>query len=135
MKILKNISAFMILFSLMMLVSCEYEFIEIAAPTPPDPNDTTIDTVSFSAEIEPIFAASSCTNCHSNSGATAGLNLSAGSAYNSITSNGLVVADDPDASKIYYYPNPVTGTHNTKYGSNDDADLIYLWIYQGALDN
>ncbi len=121
------------LFFISVLISCEYEFIEVGGPQPPDPNDTTVDTVSFSAEIEPIFSASTCTNCHNGGSLTP--DLTAGNAYNSITSEGLVVPGDPEASKIYTYPNPVTGSHNTRYKSTDDADKIYLWIYQGALDN
>lgn len=120
------------LFCIMIMISCEYEFIEVAEPQPPDPNDTTIDTVSFTGQIEPIFVSSSCTNCH-NGGLA--LDLSAGKAYNSIQVNGAVVAVDPNASQIYTYPHPITGTHNTKYSTTDDSKLISDWIYQGALDN
>jgi hypothetical protein len=122
------------LFFISVLISCEYEFIEIAGPKPPDPNDTTnpVDTVSFAAEVVPIFSASSCTNCH-NGGLA--LDLSAGNAYSSIMSNGMAIPEDPENSKIYYYPHPVTGTHGTKYQNTDQSDLIYLWIFQGALDN
>lgn len=121
------------LFLVSVLISCEYEFIEVAGPKPPDPGDTTVPQVSFSGDIEPIFESSSCTNCHNGGSITP--DLSAGNAYESIISEGLVVVEDPEASKIYYYPHPITGTHNTKYGSTDESDLLYLWIYQGALDN
>jgi len=126
MKWLKQ--TFLALFFISVLISCEYEFIEVAQPTPPDPEDT----ISFTEQIEPIFVSSSCTNCHS--GALP-LDLSTGNAYNSIIDNGVVIAGDPEASKLYYYPHPVTGSHNTKYSSTDDTDLIYAWIFQGALDN
>ncbi|MCB2218918.1 MAG: hypothetical protein KQI35_00885 [Bacteroidetes bacterium] len=127
--------AFLALFAISMLISCEYEFIEVATPKPPDPNDTTVETVLFSTQIEPIFSASNCTNCHGGGSPSAGLNLSAGNAYNSIISNDLVTPGDPEASIIYTYPNPISGSHNTRYGSADDANLIYLWIFQGAMDN
>lgn len=120
------------LFFIGVLVSCEYEFIEIATPPPPDPGDTIIDTVFFAAQIEPIFESSQCTNCH-NGGLS--LNLKAGFAYESIYSNSTVVAKEPEASTIYTYPHPVTGTHNTKYGTVDDANLVYSWVAQGAMDN
>lgn len=115
-------------------ISCEYEFIEIATPTPPDPGDTTqpIDTIKFAAQIEPIFSSSSCTNCHY-SGAS--LDLTAGAAYNSIMSQNLAIPFDAENSRIYYYPHPQLGTHNTKYSTVDEANLIYGWIYQGCLNN
>jgi len=128
-NVVKQAIALFFIFS--MLMSCEYEFIEVAKPTPPDPNDTT--KVSFSAEIEPIFSTAACTNCHSGSGGSAGLDLSAGNAYNSINSNGFVTPNDPENSEIYLTPNP-TGSHFKQYTA-DQANLVYLWIYQGALDN
>ena len=36
------------LFLVSVLISCEYEFIEVAGPKPPDPGDTTVPQVSFS---------------------------------------------------------------------------------------
>jgi hypothetical protein len=124
------------LFIITMLISCEYDYIEVAGPTPPvppDTNDTTpVHKVSFSQVIEPIFATATCTNCH-NGGLP--LVLTAGNAYNSIMGLGLAVPGDPAASKIYYYPNPVTGTHATKYQTQAQVDSLSLWIYQGALNN
>lgn len=123
-----------IVIGILFLISCEYEYIEIATPEPPDPGDTTqpFDTIFFAAEIEPIFSNSSCTNCH-----TAGsfLDLTAGASYNSIMSQNLAIPLDAENSKIYYYPHPQIGTHNNKYSSVDDANLIYSWIYQGCLNN
>jgi hypothetical protein len=117
---------------LSIFISCEYEFIEVAKPKPPDPNDTTpVDTISFALTIEPIFQSSGCTGCHS----SGDINLSAGNAYNSIMTNSLAVPFDPEASKIYTIPHPVSGTHIKKYSSVDDANLIAEWIYQGALNN
>lgn len=122
------------LFLIGVLVSCEYEFVEIATPQPPDPGDTTtpVDTIHFAAQIEPIFVSSNCTNCHSGGLA---LDLRTGFAYASIFANNVVTPGDPTVSKLYTYPHPVSGTHNTKYATVDDANLIYSWIAQGALDN
>jgi len=110
------------------LGSCEYEFIEVYTPEPPDPTDT----IYFQAEITPIFVNSSCLGCHNGGMA---FDLSAPNAYNSIIDNDLVVPNDPDNSKIYTIPNPQTGSHAAKYSSINDANLIYGWIMQGALNN
>ena len=132
MKFNPIIQALVALFFISMMVSCEYDFIEIATPEPPDPNDTTVDTVRFATEIEPIFESSSCTNCHTGSFF---LVLTAGNAHASIMDNGAAVPLDPESSSIYTYPHPASGTHNTKYSSVDEANAIYTWIAQGALDN
>jgi hypothetical protein len=110
------------------MASCEYEFIEVYTPEPPDPTDT----IYFQAEITPIFVNSGCTNCH-NGGIA--FDLTASNAYNSIMANNLAIPGDPDNSLIYTFPHPQTGTHATKYSSLDDVNLIYGWISQGALNN
>ena len=127
--------AFIAMVGITLLISCEYEFIEVATPQPPDPNDSTVDTILFATDIVPIFEASNCLGCHSGGSATAGLDLSAGNAYSSIISNNLVTPGDPENSRIYYFPHPVSGSHSYTYNSTGDADLIYLWIFQGAMDN
>jgi hypothetical protein len=124
------------LFCITMLISCEYDYIEIAGPTPPlppDTNDTTpVHQISFSLAVEPIFNEATCLNCH-NGGLS--LDLRPGNAYNSITDNDLVVPGDPSNSKIYTYPNPSTGTHGTKYQTQAQVDSLSLWIFQGAQNN
>jgi hypothetical protein len=119
-----------------LLVSCEYDYIEIATPPPPPPpdtNDTTpVHKISYALRIEPIFGLATCTNCHSGGLA---LNLTTGNSYNSIMNLGMATPGDPLNSKIYTYPHPVTGSHGTKYQNTAQADSIYLWIYQGALNN
>lgn len=122
------IKIFALLFGAALFASCEYEFIEVYTPPPVD----LTDTVYFQAEIVPIFTNNSCLGCH-NGGIA--FDLGAGNAYNSLISNNLVVPFDPESSLIYTVPNPQTGTHATKYGSNTDANLIYAWIEQGALNN
>ncbi len=117
----------LVIFSL--FTSCEYEFIEVYTPVPPNP----ADTIHFQADIVPIFESSSCTACHK-PGGLAPFSLTAPDAYNSITDNNLVVPGDPENSIIYTYPNPQTGAHH-HYKSSSDVNLIYGWISQGALDN
>jgi hypothetical protein len=120
-------------FCISVLVSCEYDYIEIAKPQPPDPGDTNnpIDTIFFATQIEPLFESNSCTGCH---GGGFFLDLTPGNAYGSIMANGAAVAGDPDNSTIYSVPLP-SGSHYKKYASTDESDLIYMWIFQGALDN
>lgn len=131
MKWLKQ--TFAAIFILSLMVSCEYDYIEIAKPQPPDPGDTNnpVDTIFFSAQIEPLFASNNCTGCH---GGSNFLNLTTGNAHASIMANGFADPDDPENSEIYAVPLP-SGSHYAKYGSNDEANLVYSWIIQGALDN
>lgn len=119
-----------LVFALVTFASCEYDFIKLEYVPPPNPEDT----ISFSQEVVPIFESNSCTNCHK-PGGFGGLDLTAANAYNSIISQGLVNTADPASSKIYTYPNPTTGTHNAKYASEAEAQLILQWIEQGALNN
>ncbi len=116
-----------ILAAILLATSCQYKFIVEPVVPPPDPEDT----VYYSQEIEPIFGTQGCTGCHT-TGATKP-DLTIGNSYNSITSMGLVVPNDPDASKIYFYPLP-DGSHYAKYTSSQGA-IIFGWIDQGALDN
>lgn len=132
-KIIKQL--LIALLGVFLLASCEYEYITIDTPAPPNPGDTTnpVDTISFVGEIEPIFQ-NTCTStsCHSSN---MSLNLTTGNAYNSIYTNGVVTPGDPNSSAIYTLPHPTTGSHYKNYSTTDDADKIYIWIYQGALDN
>ena len=112
-----------------LFASCEYDFIEAPAPPPPpEPGDTTY----FAADVAPVFETDGCTACHNGGMA---FDLTAPNAYDNIISYNLVVAFDPDQSKIYTYPHPQTGSHNSKYKSNASVNTIYNWIMQGALDN
>lgn len=113
---------------IVLMASCEYEFIEVVTPEPPDPTDT----IYFQAEISPIFVSSSCTGCH-NGGLA--FDLTTANAYNSIMDNNLAIPGDPANSVIYTYPHPQTGSHATKYSTLNDVNLIYGWISQGALNN
>ncbi len=129
MKALRILSVLSFLIGLMLLVSCEYEFIEVAPPPPPpEPGDTT----SFAQEVAPIFESDGCTACHDGG---LSFDLTALNAYYSIKTNELVVPFNPEGSIIYTYPHPQTGEHHSKYKSNSHSNTIYNWIMQGALDN
>jgi len=110
----------LLLFVAVFMSSCEYEFIEPEAPA------VSTDTIHFST-IFPIFENTGCTDCH-NSGS---FDLTAPNAYSSIVNNNLAVPGEPENSLIYTKP---SGTHFENYSSSD-AELIYNWILQGALNN
>lgn len=111
----------------LMIASCQYKFIVEPAPIPPDPEDT----ISFSLQIEPIFSEDGCTACHKTSGQKP--DLTAGNAYNSLTTGGYIDAAAPELSKIYVVP-ASDGSHYKKYTSTQ-ALLLLTWIQQGAKNN
>lgn len=88
------------------------------------------DDLSFSTEIEPIFATQSCTNCHPGMSQP---DLTTGNAYQSLTDGDFINTKKPEESSIYTKPLP-DGSHAAKYTS-EQAQLILAWIEQGAKDN
>lgn len=115
------------LFALFM-ASCEYEFVK------PEPGPAPTDTISFANQVVPIWSNNGCTNCHQ-PGGIPDLDLTAANAYNSLNQTGVIDTANPDQSKIYTYPYPVTGEHAHHYGSETDAQTILQWIQQGAKNN
>jgi len=106
--------------------SCNYDFIKEAEPVDPGSN------VSFSQQILPIFNSNNnCTACHK-PGSTSP-DLTAANAYSSVGS--LINTSTPASSRLYTFPEPSTGTHNWKKYTASQAQLILLWITQGALNN
>ena len=101
---------------------------------PPVPTDTA--TMSFSADIQPIFNTScALAGCHV-SGAHAPI-LSQGIAYQALADGGYVIASDPVNSELMLW---LTGkkTPVMPLGSGPDPQInakIYAWINQGALNN
>jgi len=115
---------------LIFFTACQYEFIEVYTPPLPDP---TIE-VSFANEIVPIFTTDdNCTACHK-PGKEAP-DLSAANAYQSLVSGGYVLSNNPAASSIYTYVNPEATTHVWNGYNNYQAELVFIWINQGAKDN
>jgi len=120
-----------------MLVSftaCQYETIEISVNGDDDqePIDETI-ILSFATDIAPIFSDKDCTACHT-FGKTSP-DLTAANAYQSLVDGEYVVSNDPAASLIYTYPAPDATTHRWKYYNSRQAEKIFTWINQGALNN
>jgi len=115
---------------LAIVASCSYDFIEYPVEVPPDPNVT----VSFSEKIAPIFTTGDkCTSCHKTGGAAAP-SYATGQAYSAIVP-ALVDLADPESSIIYWHAHPNSATHLWKKLTPGEADLILLWIKQGALNN
>jgi len=113
-----------------LISSCQYKFTVEPKVVPPDPDVP----VSFSQEILPIWNTNNdCVSCHN--GQTNPLDLQEGAAYDQIISKGLVNTDVPEESIIYTHPNPDSNTHSWSKYSTNDAQLILLWIQQGALNN
>ena len=102
--------------------------------TPPLTQDTT--TISFSADIQPIFTAScALSGCH-----VAGAkvpNLTAGIAYQALQDGGYVIANDPDNSQLMLW---LTGkkTPGMPLGNSPNQEIntkVFAWIFQGAKNN
>jgi hypothetical protein len=120
---------FVALFCISVMISCEYEFIEIAEPIPPNPEDT----VSFANDVVPIFNTNNkCTSCHNTGGTQP--DLTPANAYNSIVP-ALVVLDNPESSEIYQYPHLSSSMHTWKKYTDAEAQTVLIWIQQGAPDN
>ncbi|MFC0875723.1 hypothetical protein ACE01N_03970 [Saccharicrinis sp. FJH2] len=122
---MKKISIIFSFIIMLGFVACEYtDIIE------DDGSGSVPESVSFSADIEPIFTTQSCTNCHPSMKKP---DLSAGNAYESIMDLGLVNTSNPAESELYTKPSP-DGSHGAKYTSAQ-AKLVLAWIEQGAKNN
>ena len=87
--------------------------------------------ISFKDTIQPIFTAS-CLGSFCHSGSTAP-NLTAGNAYGALQSGGFINTGTPAQSIIYMEMAPGGGM--SSHCTADQADLVLVWIKQGALDN
>jgi|ERR1017187_715502 hypothetical protein len=102
--------------------------------TPPVTQDTT--TISFSADIQPIFTTScALSGCHVAGGKVP--NLSTGVAFQSLQNGGYVVANDPDNSQLMLW---LTGkkTPGMPLGNSPNPVInakVSAWIFQGAKNN
>jgi len=119
---LKN---FIIIFiGVIAFASCEYETIK--------PEEIDLDNapqLSFATDIQPILT-SKCATCHS---ASYSLNLKSGASYNSMVSNGFIVAGKPAESTF-------VSAYDAKHGSENrlsasEKTKVQTWIAQGAKNN
>lgn len=117
-----------------LLTACEYAFIE---PTPAPPPPPVGDTISFAQDIIPLFNQSCNATCHKTGAIKP--DLSASNAYTVLTTTksttnvDYVIAEQPLNSFLYNYCKP--GANMATYTSAVQLDLIYRWIYAGALNN
>ena len=127
---MKKVSFYLLgyLFTLMMLSSCNYDFIN------PEPVVIPKDSIKFSTQIEPIFNdGKNCTTCHSTGGQFP--NLTTGNAYNSINNATFINLTTPETSLIYVHPLAATAAHAWKKYSAEQAAYVLKWIQEGAKNN
>jgi hypothetical protein len=127
---MKKVSFYLLgyLFTLMMLSSCNYDYIN------PEPVVIPKDSIKFSTQIEPIFnVGNNCTSCHSTGGQIP--NLTTGNAYNSINNATFINLTTPETSLIYVHPLAATAAHAWKKYSAEQSVYILKWIQEGAKNN
>jgi hypothetical protein len=113
-----------VLMALVSLWSCEYEKIE-----PPDLPPAT-DTIHYSTDIQPIWNRG-CDGCHG-IGMTPP-DLTSANSYNALMSGNYVNTADPASSVIY---TEMTGSGGmAQYTNTSEANLVLVWIQQGAKNN
>lgn len=106
------------------LSGCVYQ--EISTPEIQIP-----DSVSYAVDVLPIFTTNcSLSGCHASGNIPP--DLSAESAYVSLTFFGYVDVDNPGESLIY---KKLTGGSMKAYAGDQEKAIILKWIEQGALDN
>jgi hypothetical protein len=124
-----------------------------AAPATPTATTTAPATkagISFSKDIQPIFAAN-CLICHQGAAGIGGLSLDPAAAYNNLvnkpSTESSLMRVVPGAPEKSYLLNKVLGTQTQAGGigaqmpfnapplSQDMVNKIQQWISQGALNN
>lgn len=111
-----------------MLIYTSCQYIDIV----PDDGSTVVvsDDLSFSTDVEPIFKAQSCTNCHPGMKQP---NLTEGNAYKSLIDGGYIDKKKPAESLIVVEPAPGAAHGATLTAAQ--VQTIIAWIEQGAKDN
>lgn len=122
-KFLSGSLIVLLIISISIFSSCEYEFIEPEKVVIPE-------IISFSDDIIPIFN-SSCNTSGCHAAGFAILDLSPANAYNQLFAKGLVNTDVPDQSEIYLKLTDTRGTHKDRSTPSQQA-LILEWIVKGA---
>jgi hypothetical protein len=117
---------FLFLVGILLISSCAKDTLVL-----PQSNINPNLKISFKDTIQPIFT-SSClgSSCHSGSVAP---DLSAGKAFSSLVSGNYINTATPNQSKIYSEMKPGGGMSG--HCTADQADLVLVWIIQGAKDN
>ncbi len=105
------------------LVACEYKTILIADVEVPE-------EVSFQNHVIPVFE-QNCISCHSSQAFPPILLEEV--AYNNLYNEGYLVAGKPDESKLLNKIN--SGHPNALVPTDEEKEIIRLWIEQGAQNN
>jgi mono/diheme cytochrome c family protein len=108
---------------IMLLTSCEYDFIVPAPEAVAPPPDS--DTISFSTDIQPIFTAN-CVSCHQGGIAP---DLREGKSYSALVPD-FVVAGEAENSSLY--TKCATGGSMAGFIVASDLALMKRWINAGA---
>jgi hypothetical protein len=125
---MKRLQTILILFFISVVVlSCKYDFFK--KPEPINPGTP----VKFATQILPIFSTDACTGCHKPGGQSP--DYTPANAYASIISNNVVDTTNPASSLLYTVPNPTTSGHTWDKYTSQQAQLVLLWITQGAQNN
>jgi len=119
-KTVKLMSKAAVLMLMLSLTGCYYDDLQVAE-LPVIEED-----VSFEAEIQPIFNANNCTQCHPT---LTNPDLREGFAYASLVPT-YAIPNDSEGSRLLA---KLVGGHRS-VGDNEKA-LIKAWIDQGAQDN
>jgi hypothetical protein len=126
MKILKLLLAVFVV--TILFSQCKYDFIVPETITPPDPDG---DPISYSTQIQPIFTAK-CVSCHKPNGTMP--DLTSNNSYNQVVPD-QINTSKPEESLIYTFPAPSTSVHSWKKYSANEANLVLIWITEGAENN
>jgi hypothetical protein len=127
-KMKRSQTIFLLFFISVAVVSCKYDFIKKPEPINPGMQ------VSFSNDILPIFNNNNkCTGCHKPGGEMP--DYTPPNAYNSIMENNVVNTTTPASSSLYTVPDPTTSGHTWQKYTSNEAQMVLLWIEQGALNN
>ena len=95
-------------------------------------DDTPPEVVSLSQHLQPIFD-KECIGCHAPGGYADFINLTSGTAHNTLISGSYVDTSNPEASKMY---KTFVGDGSHVGRTSDYNLLLFLsWIEDGALDN
>ncbi len=132
MKIFKLLSVLFVVSFL--FTGCLYNFIVPEPEIPTDPDNPDAPEVSFSADIIPIWNNNSnCTSCHKTGGTAP--DLTPDNAYQSVNTTKYINRSTPEESKIYLVPHPDESGHTQKKYTTNQANMVLLWIKQGAKNN
>lgn len=115
-------AVFTLLILSLIIIGCEEKVI---APLDEAPYE-----VSFKDDLQPYFT-SDCTGCHKSASSPAGLNLSEGDAYESITTSGVIDQTNSKQSSLYLY---VRDGHQGKQDKTKASEIL-RWINDGANDD